>query len=145
MDVSNLLSLSSYVMMSSLFLNRSVSTCCSVKLSVQLLIQAPPPPPRPLSLSLPCISVFLAGIRSHAIDWFCTSLSLYHCIGCTSQLSGITADFSGGCDWFCDGFFRPRRTEFATDFVAGFLSCVSIMKKTDFVTNLRSCELGHRR
>ena len=29
----------------------------------------------------------------------------HHFVGRTSQLSGITVDFSGDCDGFCDGFF----------------------------------------
>ena len=29
-------------------------------------------------------------------------------LGGTSQLSGITVDFSGDCDGFCDGFLRHR-------------------------------------
>ena len=40
-------------------------------------------------------------------------------IGCTSQLSGFTADFSGDGDGFCDGCF----TDFATDFVTDFCLC----------------------
>ena len=41
--------------------------------------------------------------------------------------------------------FRPRGTDFATDFVADFLSCVFLLKKTDFVTDFEPCEHGPRR
>ena len=49
-------------------------------------------------------------------------------------MSGIAADFSGGCDGFCGGF-SAERDGFCNGFCGDFLSCAFPSKKRDFVTD----------
>ena len=59
-------------------------------------------------------------------------------VGCTSHLSGITADLSAGCDGFRDGFFGPVKEGFCDGFCGGFFVLCFPKEKKDFVTDFET-------